>query len=152
MAVRIEDIKREGIAVDIDALARTGFESISEADRYRLKTQGVCAQKHVGVFMIRIRVPGGKMWPSQLRRVAELAATHGHGYVHVTTRAGLELHHVRIEHVPAVFAGLGEARSEEHTSELQSHHDLVCRLLLEKKKKIKQNIIKETNKKKEKKI
>src|SRR5437667_10586478 len=26
-------------------------------------------------------------------------------------------------------------RSEEHTSELQSHHDLVCRLLLEKKKK-----------------
>src|SRR5437773_11980822 len=27
-----------------------------------------------------------------------------------------------------------ERRSEEHTSELQSHHDLVCRLLLEKKK------------------
>src|SRR5438034_2136968 len=27
------------------------------------------------------------------------------------------------------------ARSEEHTSELQSHSDLVCRLLLEKKKK-----------------
>src|SRR5947207_10388767 len=29
----------------------------------------------------------------------------------------------------------GTARSEEHTSELQSHSDLVCRLLLEKKKK-----------------
>src|SRR6266540_6439695 len=29
----------------------------------------------------------------------------------------------------------GGTRSEEHTSELQSHHDLVCRLLLEKKKK-----------------
>src|SRR5438034_162132 len=28
----------------------------------------------------------------------------------------------------------GEVRSEEHTSELQSHSDLVCRLLLEKKK------------------
>src|SRR5437667_8513347 len=28
----------------------------------------------------------------------------------------------------------GSRRSEEHTSELQSHHDLVCRLLLEKKK------------------
>src|SRR5438034_7440862 len=27
------------------------------------------------------------------------------------------------------------SRSEEHTSELQSHSDLVCRLLLEKKKK-----------------
>src|SRR5690242_21179711 len=29
----------------------------------------------------------------------------------------------------------GDARSEEHTSELQSHVNLVCRLLLEKKKK-----------------
>src|SRR5690349_22811707 len=30
-------------------------------------------------------------------------------------------------------------RSEEHTSELQSRRDLVCRLLLEKKKKLKSN-------------
>src|SRR5206468_12062251 len=30
--------------------------------------------------------------------------------------------------------GRGEPRSEEHTSELQSRSDLVCRLLLEKKK------------------
>src|SRR6266480_3124269 len=30
--------------------------------------------------------------------------------------------------------GLPSARSEEHTSELQSHVNLVCRLLLEKKK------------------
>src|SRR5574343_706374 len=46
--------------------------------------------------------------------------------------------------VPALFFDFGESRSrffaqhdrsEEHTSELQSHHDLVCRLLLEKKKK-----------------
>src|SRR5260370_14531880 len=36
-----------------------------------------------------------------------------------------------------VGAGAGAgARSEEHTSELQSHLNLVCRLLLEKKKKI----------------
>src|SRR5438094_4173530 len=32
----------------------------------------------------------------------------------------------------------GAGRSEEHTSELQSPYDLVCRLLLEKKKKKKQ--------------
>src|SRR5436190_9820345 len=31
--------------------------------------------------------------------------------------------------------GESRVRSEEHTSELQSHSDLVCRLLLEKKKK-----------------
>src|SRR5437667_4415341 len=33
--------------------------------------------------------------------------------------------------VPTARSAAG--RSEEHTSELQSHHDLVCRLLLEKK-------------------
>src|SRR2546421_8908662 len=41
--------------------------------------------------------------------------------------------------VPAAAAGT-EARSEEHTSELQSRSDLVCRLLLEKKKKLVANI------------
>src|SRR5438132_6597470 len=34
---------------------------------------------------------------------------------------------------------ISDRRSEEHTSELQSHSDLVCRLLLEKKKKNKTN-------------
>src|SRR5260221_10892600 len=34
-----------------------------------------------------------------------------------------------------------DPRSEEHTSELQSHSDLVCRLLLEKKKKRKHTTI-----------
>src|SRR5690349_11622444 len=34
----------------------------------------------------------------------------------------------------AGLGGMGGARSEEHTSELQSRRDLVCRLLLEKKK------------------
>src|SRR5690349_23700823 len=33
------------------------------------------------------------------------------------------------------FSVCREGRSEEHTSELQSRRDLVCRLLLEKKKK-----------------
>src|SRR5438034_5916613 len=33
-----------------------------------------------------------------------------------------------------VYAKRPFGRSEEHTSELQSHSDLVCRLLLEKKK------------------
>src|SRR5438034_11426783 len=32
------------------------------------------------------------------------------------------------------FSGRSFNRSEEHTSELQSHSELVCRLLLEKKK------------------
>src|SRR5438034_7774623 len=38
-------------------------------------------------------------------------------------------------HGPEEDSRQGNLRSEEHTSELQSHSDLVCRLLLEKKKK-----------------
>src|SRR5438034_8416555 len=40
---------------------------------------------------------------------------------------------------------LKSQRSEEHTSELQSHSDLVCRLLLEKKKKKKKKNNKQNN-------
>src|SRR5438132_10562414 len=60
-----------------------------------------------------------------------------------------------LQHALEEVGGLGERRrrlvaedplhlerSEEHTSELQSHSDLVCRLLLEKKKnKIRKNSV-----------
>src|SRR5260221_3412546 len=39
----------------------------------------------------------------------------------------------------------GRKRSEEHTSELQSHSDLVCRLLLEKKKQAHTNAIQDVS-------
>src|SRR2546430_11712353 len=42
----------------------------------------------------------------------------------------------RCDHTDLQYSGLGNiCRSEEHTSELQSQSNLVCRLLLEKKKK-----------------
>src|SRR5438477_5646527 len=49
-------------------------------------------------------------------------------------RAGLA-HRVRVAHdaCAACTCCSSEVRSEEHTSELQSHVNLVCRLLLEKK-------------------
>src|SRR5690606_21171994 len=40
------------------------------------------------------------------------------------------------KHLPGGVVGVGEARSEEHTSELQSRENLVCRLLLEIKNSI----------------
>src|SRR2546422_1374431 len=48
-----------------------------------------------------------------------------------------EWHGVEIDqctHCHGLWFDAGEARSEEHTSELQSRLHLVCRLLLEKKK------------------
>src|SRR2546430_7500606 len=43
--------------------------------------------------------------------------------------------HPRRERVDVALIRLAVSRSEEHTSELQSQSNLVCRLLLEKKKK-----------------
>src|SRR5437667_3419905 len=54
----------------------------------------------------------------------------------VPARAGAVVRHDRAgDALPVIGAIVShDRRSEEHTSELQSHHDLVCRLLLEKKK------------------
>src|SRR2546421_5288777 len=42
---------------------------------------------------------------------------------------------LRLRNFPRLWLQFSKVRSEEHTSELQSRSDLVCRLLLEKKKK-----------------
>src|SRR2546421_5253051 len=52
---------------------------------------------------------------------------------------------VALEHLPGHHAHRG--RSEEHTSELQSRSDLVCRLLLEKKKNEKKSSTRENENK-----
>src|SRR5947207_13016132 len=49
------------------------------------------------------------------------------------TRALLTRRDVIVVASVSCIYGVGSPRSEEHTSELQSHSDLVCRLLLEKK-------------------
>src|SRR6266700_8274819 len=54
-----------------------------------------------------------------------------HDALPISVRPGQ--HRARARHRPATPA---VRRSEEHTSELQSRENLVCRLLLEKKKKI----------------
>src|SRR6266478_6856581 len=69
------------------------------------------------------------------RTIAEIAAAEG-GAAEKLTRA-ISAHLEAFDrHYPHLFVYLREreSRSEEHTSELQSQSNLVCRLLLEKKK------------------
>src|SRR5436190_17380136 len=67
-------------------------------------------------------------------RIDEIIVSTFPGEMHSTWLRGDLVNRLRkqtsipVEHVEV-------ERSEEHTSELQSHSDLVCRLLLEKKKK-----------------
>src|SRR5437588_6736711 len=55
---------------------------------------------------------------------------------YLSDRVAEQLESLRAAHAIVLTADpVPVGRSEEHTSELQSHSDLVCRLLLEKKKK-----------------
>src|SRR5207249_12326932 len=63
-----------------------------------------------------------------------LVVIHADGIVRVQPDHAMVFHE---DARHAVAGGRENERSEEHTSELQSRFDLVCRLLLEKKKKTK---------------
>src|SRR3712207_7052833 len=93
--------------------------------------------------MIR-RPPRSTLFPyTTLFRSRPQDLEHGAGILVVhLRRAGVARFARRPEHLLEVLLsafqrvlGSTESRSEEHTSELQSRQYLVCRLLLEKKKK-----------------
>src|SRR5699024_11559816 len=70
------------------------------------------------------------------RRVGVLGPVLGEGPPLETAGRGCTVHHPPLAVGPRTVVGcVPVGRSEEHTSELQSRFDLVCRLLLEKKKK-----------------
>src|SRR5438477_7167910 len=77
-------------------------------------------------FLMIRRPPRSTLFPytTLFRSVGEDLLVAGHG--------GVEAH--LADRVPARTQAEAFERSEEHTSELQSHVNLVCRLLLEKKK------------------
>ena len=86
--------KRSGLIVDFARLAAEGDNWLTAEDRYALKTYGVCAQEQDHVFMIRVRIPGGSLASAAARGLARVAAQHGGGWLHVTTRQNVELHSV----------------------------------------------------------
>src|SRR5438067_11522892 len=74
------------------------------------------------------RLPG-----PQDRAHGQLLHPHRRALDHDLPRLGPDVDS-REQHRPDHWVGQRLGRSEEHTSELQSRFDLVCRLLLEKKK------------------
>ena len=101
-----DKIKQEGLTLDLAQVAAAGYEALEPDDSYRLKTYGICTQRHEGYFMIRIRVPHGQCSVAQLRQLADLADRYSNGWVHITTRMDVQLHSVKLEDVPALLAGL----------------------------------------------
>jgi ferredoxin-nitrite reductase len=107
-----EQIKqnKDGLDVihDIYRYAQTGFASIADDDFERMKWYGVYRQKpkDSGYMMLRTKVPGGQLTGAQARTISALAERYGRGFCDITTRQTIQMHWLRIEDIPAIFAEL----------------------------------------------
>lgn len=90
--------------MDLDRLTAEGDDWLSAEERYALKAHGVCAQAQPHAFMIRVRTGGGIISSGEAREVASLAERYGRGWIHLTTRQQIELHHVHTHDVTTVLA------------------------------------------------
>jgi sulfite reductase beta subunit-like hemoprotein/molybdopterin converting factor small subunit len=110
----IERHKREKFPLDIidelpNMIAR-GYEAVPEEDLVFLSWWGLMHDKpKVGTFMVRVKVPGGRILPSQLTALGRISLDKGRNYGELTTRQGIQLHWVRLEELPEVLAGIEAA-------------------------------------------
>lgn len=63
-------------------------------------------------FSMRIRTAGGHIGAEQLKKVYEIAQEYGQGYVHLTSRQGIEIPFIKLEDVEAVKVELAKAGLE----------------------------------------
>src|SRR5688572_19558224 len=100
-----------------------------------LSETGVGGTKEV-IAMIQGRAVYSRLkYESGVHRVQRVPATEASGRIHTSTATVAVLPEAEEIDIQISEKDLRIDRSEEHTSELQSQSNLVCRLLLEKKKK-----------------
>lgn len=71
-------------------------------DYAALKKGGFMRQKQKGFFSLRLQVVGGNLTAENIRTVAEVADKYGHGYVHMTSRQGVEIPFIHFEDIEKV--------------------------------------------------
>ncbi|HEY8400643.1 MAG TPA: nitrite reductase [Cytophagaceae bacterium] len=74
---------------------------------YRL-ARGVYGQRQEGVQMVRIKLPFGRLNPRLLVRIADISDRYAAHNLHLTTRQDIQLHFVKLEDTPKVWAELEE--------------------------------------------
>ena len=74
-------------------------------DYSSLKKGGFMRQKQKGFFSLRLGVVGGNLTAENIKTIAEVAEKYGHGYVHMTSRQGVEIPFIN-------FNDIEEVRSE----------------------------------------
>lgn len=85
------------------------------ADYAALKKGGFMRQKQKNCFSMRLKVVGGQVTAKQLAKVSEIAEKYGHGYVHLTSRQGIEIPFIRLDDIDAVKAELAKGNVESGT-------------------------------------
>ncbi len=114
MSIQLTDAVNPAARRDILTLDQTinAFRSGSMADeafrKFRL-ARGVYGQRQPGVQMIRIKLPYGRITADQLIRIADLSDKYATGNLHATTRQDIQLHFVRLEDSPQLWADLEDA-------------------------------------------
>ncbi len=92
----------------LQTYAKEGYESIAKEDReYFLKCFGIFDRPATpGRFMMRIRIPGGRVTNGQAGVLGRMAKEYGEDYMDLTTRAQVQLRYLRIEDIPSIIEEL----------------------------------------------
>lgn len=85
-----------------------GKEDEERFKLYRL-TRGVYGQRQTGVQMFRLKIPFGKISTQQLEAIADISDRYSTGNLHLTTRQNIQMHFVKLEDSPAIWAALAAA-------------------------------------------
>lgn len=81
---------------------------MAKIDYSALKKGGFMRQKQKGYFSLRIQVVGGNLTSENIRAVADVADKYGKGYVHMTSRQGVEIPFINFDNIEEVRAELAE--------------------------------------------
>jgi sulfite reductase (ferredoxin) len=68
--------------------------------------RGVYGQRQLGVQMIRIKLPYGKVLHNQLVRMADVSDEYSNGNLHLTTRQDVQIHYVSLDRTPELWKEL----------------------------------------------
>lgn len=85
---------------------------LKKVDYSALKSSGFMPQVQKDRFSMRLRVAGGHITAEQLKKVYEIAAEFGQGYVHMTSRQSIEIPFIRLEDIETVKGKLAKAGLE----------------------------------------
>src|SRR3972149_1120288 len=70
--------------------------------------RGVYGQRQLGVQMVRIKLPFGRLTAKQLLRIANISDEYSTGNLHLTTRQDIQIHFVSLDKTPELWAKLAE--------------------------------------------